>query len=311
MSASHSFNIYYAQEFGIQEAIIINHFQHWIGINKRNKINNYEGRTWSYQTIKYIADHFIYLSFKQVRNVLDSLIEQGVLIKANFNDHKYDRTSWYAFKDEARFFPDFRDNCTNGQMEKSKWANGFDQKGTPIPDTIPDTITNTTTPTPSKGLESCGSFTYKNETKEAMKELGLTDVQVDRIEHKFPEEHAEHAIRYCKKVKPKKDLMSQFFWACNALPDIPLDESELSACATRNKQKAEALQSCDTIQYQVNAKELFVYIPSTKMSRAQFTDISYEQEERDFDAEVEKWEHLSKSQSIEDMIRMQKILGNN
>ena len=36
-SEHHSFDVYLAAEYGIQEAIMIHHFQHWIGVNMRKK----------------------------------------------------------------------------------------------------------------------------------------------------------------------------------------------------------------------------------------------------------------------------------
>lgn len=154
MSLHHSFNIEFAEEYrSIEIAVLIHHFQHWIMVNKRSKRNLKEGRTWSYQTLSDIAAHFPYLSFKQIRSNMEKLIEKGILIKGNFNLHKYDRTCWYAFQDEERFgisrFQEMEvektENtiCPNGQMENPIQANGECQTGTPIPDSKPDTKTTT------------------------------------------------------------------------------------------------------------------------------------------------------------------------
>lgn len=99
----HSFDINLASEYGIHQAVIIHHFQHWIMINKRLKRNFIDGRTWSYQTIKEIAANFPYLSIKQIERIIIKLVDLKVLIKGNYNKSAYDRTIWYAFNDEEKF----------------------------------------------------------------------------------------------------------------------------------------------------------------------------------------------------------------
>lgn len=100
----HSFDINYAREFGIEEAIFIQHFQFWISYNKVRGKNQIDGRTWSYQTQKSMFAHFRYFKNRdKILRVIRSLVKQKVLIKSNFNKNAYERTSWYAFQDEARF----------------------------------------------------------------------------------------------------------------------------------------------------------------------------------------------------------------
>jgi hypothetical protein len=47
-SLHHSFNVHYAEKYGVHEAILIHHFQHWIEHNQRLNKNYHEERTWSY-----------------------------------------------------------------------------------------------------------------------------------------------------------------------------------------------------------------------------------------------------------------------
>ena len=54
----HSFDVYLAEQYGIHEAILIHHFQHWIMVNKNLKRNFRDERTWTYQTLQDIAAHF-------------------------------------------------------------------------------------------------------------------------------------------------------------------------------------------------------------------------------------------------------------
>lgn len=113
-SLHHSFDIDLAAEYGTHEAILIHHFQHWIGENQRLKRNFINDRTWSNQTLEEIAAHFTYFTPDQVRDILYKLehgkarkgkhqVFKPVLVKGNYNKKKHDRTVWYAFVDEKKF----------------------------------------------------------------------------------------------------------------------------------------------------------------------------------------------------------------
>lgn len=115
-SLHHTFDIDVAAEYGIQEAILIQHFQHWIRRNRALKRNFIDDRTWSYQTIDEIASNFPYMSKDRIVEVLDRLCTgrsrrsknkkkefEPVLLKGNFNKSKYDHTTWYSFVDEEKF----------------------------------------------------------------------------------------------------------------------------------------------------------------------------------------------------------------
>lgn len=145
-SIHHSFDTEIATEYGIQEAIIIHHFQHWITINKRLDRNFHEGSYWSYQSLDEISAHFPYWSKDEIFNIIEKLctgrgrrskkpelLHEPVLKKGNFNQSKYDRTVWYSFLDEPKWI-----------LAQAKMKNGASQsqdrlQPTPIPDTKPDT----------------------------------------------------------------------------------------------------------------------------------------------------------------------------
>ena len=60
MSTIHmSFSVEHAEKYGLNEAIMIHHFQHWIEYNRTMKRNLIEGRTWTYQTQEEIAEAFL------------------------------------------------------------------------------------------------------------------------------------------------------------------------------------------------------------------------------------------------------------
>lgn len=168
---SHCFDVGYAKAYGLDEAIMIHHFQFFINANAARGHNFHEGRFWTYDKLEDFVKHFPYWTAKIVRRILASLIKQGVIIKGNFNTHWSNVTKWYAFKDQHLFIrniespnpeiipdstpkneenPDLL-NPTNDDLPK--WANDSfsngqipnDQMGKCIYDTstIPSAITTT------------------------------------------------------------------------------------------------------------------------------------------------------------------------
>ena len=133
----HSFDIDLAEAYGILEAILLNHFQHWIKHNAANEKHYHDGRYWTFNTVKAFAELFPYASAKQIRTALNRLIDAGVLMTGNYNKTTYDRTLWYAFTDEGLTI------CPIRQMDVAKKKNGCAKKGKPIPNTITSTNTNT------------------------------------------------------------------------------------------------------------------------------------------------------------------------
>lgn len=97
---NHQFNTEHAILFGLPEAIFINNFHFWLRQNAANERNIRNGKPWTYNTHKAYCKQFPYMSENQIRRVLESLVSQGILEKAKFNDNKYDHTLWYSFTDE-------------------------------------------------------------------------------------------------------------------------------------------------------------------------------------------------------------------
>lgn len=132
----HHFNIDHAAKYGLHEAIIISNIEFWIAKNKANNKHFHDGRYWTYNSVKAFAELFPYLSANQVRRALDSLVESGVLVKGNYNQSAYDRTSWFAFSDTW--------DCAECQIDLANLPNGNAAYAKPIPYIKPDTK-----PTPS------------------------------------------------------------------------------------------------------------------------------------------------------------------
>ncbi|MHA1401904.1 MAG: hypothetical protein ACTSQE_16255, partial [Candidatus Heimdallarchaeaceae archaeon] len=206
-SLHHSFDIELAEEYGIVEAVLIHHFQHWITVNKKLKKNHKEGKTWTYQTLEEIAAHYPYFTRDQVRDVLyklengksrkgksEKLLFNPVFLTGNFNKHKYDKTQWYAFVDEYRFISS--DESPHGVGES---PHGKGRIPTPIPDTkthtetlkesinTKESLSSEESPASSEALASTDAHSSPSSNKkiERDKYVFTTEIEHERLAEKY------------------------------------------------------------------------------------------------------------------------------
>lgn len=143
----HSFNVQIAQKYGVDAAIVINNLIFWIVKNRANGKHLHidpagpdeEKKTWTYNTRLAFEKLFPYWSAKQIRRIFTKLVydkdenKDGILLTGNFNNTRYDRTLWYAFRDEKVFLPPQNSICPNGQIDLPKQTKQCAQMGKPIP----------------------------------------------------------------------------------------------------------------------------------------------------------------------------------
>ena len=129
---THTFKIDIASIYGIEEAIVIDKLVGWIDHNEANNQNFHDGRFWTYNSCKGLIRQFPYMKEGKIKRILSRLVEIGLLMKGNYNENQYDRTSWYAFTDEGRAF------VKKYYIHCSKMANGKVKNGRPIPNNQPN-----------------------------------------------------------------------------------------------------------------------------------------------------------------------------
>lgn len=165
MSQTYSFNVDVAETYGVDEAIMIKSFQYWIVKNAIAQKNSCNGFTWTYNSASALKNRFPFWSERQIRRILKSLIDGGVLQSGNYNKKQYDRTAWYSFKDEEIWLQaaestklpngDMSDptKLPNGDIQVTKPSLASDQTVTPIPIT-----TTSTTQVKDKDITSFDDF---------------------------------------------------------------------------------------------------------------------------------------------------------
>ena len=103
----HSFNTKIAKKLGMVEAVLLDNIERTINKHSANGENFYNDRYWIYGSSKAFAEIFPYLSRQQIARALKRLVDDGWLIKDNFNIDKFDRTSWYSLSN--KFINEFQE----------------------------------------------------------------------------------------------------------------------------------------------------------------------------------------------------------
>lgn len=93
-------------------------FMFWIEKNEANGKHYHDGRYWTYNSIDAFTRLFPFWSAKQIRRIVDSLENKGLIIKRHLSGS--DRTTWYALGNSI---------CPNGQIHLPERENAIDQMG--------------------------------------------------------------------------------------------------------------------------------------------------------------------------------------
>lgn len=118
---NHSYSVNVAKKVGVISAVIYRHICFWIEKNRSNEKHFYDGKYWTYNSVKAFSEIFPEFTEKQIRVALDRLVEAKFIEKGNFNRTGYDRTSWFSLCENA------------GQNEKPFQGNPFALEGEAIP----------------------------------------------------------------------------------------------------------------------------------------------------------------------------------
>lgn len=122
----HKFSVEVAQRYGIEEAILLENLYFWCMKNQANGRHIYDGKAWTYNSVKAFKELFPYMTPSKIRRALLHLEEEGLIVSGNYNEIKYDRTTWYAVTELAN--PFFKMENGNEQKEKTIPVNNTDSK---------------------------------------------------------------------------------------------------------------------------------------------------------------------------------------
>ena len=98
----HMFDVAFATKYGIAEAILAENILFWSKKNAANERHFHDGMYWTYNSGKAFSLLFPYISARSIDRALNHLVEEGVLIKGNYNEDKMNRTLWYAMTEKGK-----------------------------------------------------------------------------------------------------------------------------------------------------------------------------------------------------------------
>ena len=145
---TYSFDTGLAQKLGVNEAILLQNIVFWLLKNKANGSNYYDGRYWTYNSHKAFKELFPFWTENQIRRILESLFEKGVILKGDYNSSPYDKTKWYALSDKYAYLIGLNSqsdmaNLPDGDDENAGCLIGTDSKLTDIKPDSKQQIVNT------------------------------------------------------------------------------------------------------------------------------------------------------------------------
>lgn len=186
----HSFDVNIAKRYGIQEAVLFNHLYFWIEKNKANNKHYYDGYYWTYSSKKAFTELFPYLTERQVDYALKKLLDNGLVVRGNYNKSGYDRTLWYAITKKGY---SILQNC---QMEGTNLSNPINNNVGPIPDS------NTDIKTDINGQDE------PDQPKKEIEEVNW-ERQYEDFYEKYPKKVKKQIVRkWFEKNKPSSELFS-------------------------------------------------------------------------------------------------------
>ena len=188
---NHNFDINIAKEYGIEEAILLQHLYFWIEKNKANNKHFYNDTYWTYNSKKAFANLFPYMTPRKIDYALKNLIDKGLIITGNFNENATNRTLWYAL---TKMGYCILQNC---EMEQTKLLNDINNI---------NNINNINTDNkPNINKENCNNSIITN--KESLPQV-LSDVEVlfNEFWKAYPrKDNKKTAFTRFKKIKNLKN----------------------------------------------------------------------------------------------------------
>lgn len=92
----HSFSVRIAEIVGPMKAILLHDIYGWCDMNEKNQRNMHNGKAWTFNSAKALAEKYSYMKPRSISRWLDELERDEWLESANLNKKAFDQTKWYA-----------------------------------------------------------------------------------------------------------------------------------------------------------------------------------------------------------------------
>ena len=177
------FHPYIAKALGLNEAIFLQQLHYWLN----RKPHMIEERGWVYNAYKSWQEQLCFMSESTVKRTIKNLIDKGIIITANFNKLKFDRTLWYSI--------DYDKLDQIVEMEMSNMTLPLGQI-----DTMEETSLTPPIPSNNTSITTNNNIYTHDEKKEKKHKYGeyqnvlLTDTELEKLKNEYS--NYEELIKY-------------------------------------------------------------------------------------------------------------------
>lgn len=207
-----------AVKIGLNESIIIQQLHYWL--NKSN--HEYDQVKWIYNSIREWHEQFPFLSQRTIERAMAELKKKGLIITANYNKMKADRTLWYSIDyeklDKLTDRLTAKPNRQNDEMATSNCQDHNDKMGEAIPENTTENTTENTSQSFNQNEPTIEEIFEKSQVdmfedtelkatiKQAIKELHR-DMETRQIIKRVKIEHITDAnFRYKSEISAGKQI---------------------------------------------------------------------------------------------------------
>lgn len=180
----------------VNEAIVLQQIHYWL---KRTS-NVRDGRKWVYNSMANWQKQFYWIKSRStLTKIFKDLVNRGLLIEANYNKAKFDRTKWYTIDYDA--FHEFEQalyrNCTTSEQElDNATSNSCTTYTIDYTETTTDINNNT-----KQQADATNAFTAFQMSGATLN--GFTTPQLVEYVDNLGDELVRHAIEYMSNSAPK------------------------------------------------------------------------------------------------------------
>ena len=83
-------------DIGLNGAIVLQQLHYWIGKYRKKNRNYHDGHYWIYNTYEDWQKQFPFWSVRTIQRTLNDLEKKELILSANYNKKKFDKTKWYT-----------------------------------------------------------------------------------------------------------------------------------------------------------------------------------------------------------------------
>lgn len=90
-----------AIDYGVNESLFISYLWFWTKKNQENGLNFINGRTWSFGSVRELAERMPQYTEEQLKLIIKKCVQKGLIKSEQLSANKYDKRNWYALTDMA------------------------------------------------------------------------------------------------------------------------------------------------------------------------------------------------------------------